>query len=412
MYNNELESFLSTNNYNYEVKGNKYVIRTDANRIDIMKNLETNLPGAKYSPTGYSSVGHVRTGKFLLLVKPINTGGSGAGAAITAIGESAQCLYCAAKWYRKGDYSSAGLTDAMKFVQVSSSLDEMLNKLPENWRNSCVASAEALHNRYGNKKYIFHRGSGLVNNIEATYTKLNKEFRKFTNINKWSPADIWMAEVGFNPNLQHEGFMELNGYLNVNANDHKLVGVSLKQTKTASVKEINFNRDRSTYQYEGFTLGKRGFYQAKDVYMMYNGGEIQFRGFPTWQGEIKGKFANHGKISGGPVREILSNYHDTAHFPTQQKAAADMKRKDSSFYSDFYEWYVTATKYSGSRPDDFKTWYTNISKKDANWQISKYFGCLLISTAHSAGVLDDITSDMINYAASQSRLSAPFIKVS
>ena len=242
---------------------------------------------------------------------------------------------------------------------------------------------------------------------------MNKEFKKFSNVNKWTPADIWMVEANHSPSIGgYDGFLEFNSYLLREATDHKLIGVSLKLTKQASVKEINFSKDRSTYKFTGFTTGKRGFYDSKDVYMMYDGGEIQFRGFPTWQGEIKGKFANHGKISGGPIKEILSWYHETAHIPTQRNVDARVAKKDPSFYQDFYATYESTMRQMRQRPDTFKVFYDNVSKKDKNWQTSKYFGTLFIDTAYSAGVLDDIVSDIMNYAASQSRLSAPFIKVS
>ena len=413
MEKQDIESALATSGYDYEDKGNSLVVKTDENRIDALKKLASLLNGEYKPQSSYSSVGHTQVGKFRIIVKPMRSGGSGAGAAATALGESAQCLYCAAKWYANGDYSTEGLTKAAKYVMTTSSLQDMLTKLPEAWRDSCIASAEALHRRYGNKDYIFHRGSSLVDSIEGEFGRLNKEFRKFSNVNKWTPADIWMVQKGYSPSLgSYPGFVEFNAYLLREANDKKLIGVSLKLTKNASVKEINFTKDRSTYKYTGYTVGKRGYYDSKDVYMMYDGGEIQFRGFPTWQGEIKGKFANHGKISGGPIKEILSWYHETAHIPAQKTVDAKVVKKDPDFYSDFYNTYASVMNNMRQRPDDFKTFYKKVSAKDKNWQTSKYFGTLFIDTANSAGVLDDIVSDIMNYAASQSRLSAPFIKVS
>lgn len=409
-----IESTLATSGYTYEVKGNSIVVKSDENRIDLLNKFAALFDGGRYIPnSSYSSVGHTQVDKFRIIVKPVKAGGSGAGAAATALGESAQCLYCAAKWYVNGDYSSDGLRKAAKYVDVDASIEDIINKLPGGWRDSCVATAESLYNRYRNKKYIFHRGSGLVGSIENEFTRLNREFKKFSNVNKWTPADIWMVEANHSPSIGgYDGFLEFNSYLLREANDHKLVGVSLKLTKQASVKEINFSKDRSTYKFTGFTTGKRGFYDSKDVYMMYDGGEIQFRGFPTWQGEIKGKFANHGKISGGPIKEILSWYHETAHIPSQRNVDARVSKKDPSFYQDFYATYESTMRQMRQKPDTFKVFYDNVSKKDKNWQTSKYFGTLFIDTAYSAGVLDDIVSDIMNYAASQSRLSAPFIKVS
>lgn len=416
MEEQEIEQVLGSLGFEYQLIGNKVLIKSDENRIDLLVGLEKALPEANYRrSSSYSSVGHVQSGRFKIVIKPTRAGGSGAGAAMTAIAESAQCLYCAARWYVDGDYSSEGLTKAYKWAQISSSIDD-INKLPENWKTSCIKSAEALFGKYGSRKYIFHHGSGLVNQISDVYGAVNKKYRKFTNINKWTPADIWMTEQKYSPNLNigYDGFKELNAYLLGAARDKNMLGVSLKQTLVPTVKDVNFTADRHTYQYEGYTIGKRGYWNAKDVYLLFNGGEIQFRGFPTWQGEIKGKFANHGKISGGPIREVMSHYQEMSHFETQQRVALKIREKDENFYEAFYDNYHMAIsrERNSERPLKFDDFMKQIEKKDSNWQISKYFGTVFLNTAISSGSLDNIVSDLINYAASQSRLSAPYVKVS
>ena len=57
------------------------------------------------------------------------------------------------------------------------------------------------------------------------------------------------------------------------------------------------------------TIGKRSFYKSKDVYLQYEGGEIQFRGFggrlDNWQGELGGAHAKLGKVGKGSIDAVL-----------------------------------------------------------------------------------------------------------
>ena len=57
--------------------------------------------------------------------------------------------------------------------------------------------------------YTFHRGSPFVNSIDSKFNELNKaqKPRPFSNINKWSPADIYAVKDGFN--------IDLNQYSNL-----------------------------------------------------------------------------------------------------------------------------------------------------------------------------------------------------
>ena len=50
----------------------------------------------------------------------------------------------------------------------------------------------------GKGSFTFHRGSKLVDAVEKTFTTINRQEGAFGNLNKWSPADIYMVGSGFN----------------------------------------------------------------------------------------------------------------------------------------------------------------------------------------------------------------------
>lgn len=404
------ELLKSLEKYNPEAKGNRITIFTTEDRVSLLKSLAKSLNGL-YSEKASSSAGETSVGPFKIQAKKPKGagGGSGAGAEITALGESAQCYYCAAAWYGK-DFSDKTLRATAEYVNADVGVEKVISDLPEQWIESCRKSAEALHSRYGTKKYVFHRGSALVDAINSNFNSVNKEFGYFTNINKWTPADIWMVEEksGIGPDsFAFKDFDNFNSFLLKKAKDKSLFGISLKQTKTASVLEINFSKKRHEYQYTGATTGKRGFFESKDVYILFSDGEIQFRTFPTWQGEIKGKTANHGKVSGGPLKTIISKFESSEKMDAQSTVEAWIRSKNKQFYKDFYGYYKSVE----SKPMSEKEFVATMSTKETNWQSSKYLGVQLVYIMKNSSKTQEILSAIINYAKSQSDYSAPHIKV-
>jgi hypothetical protein len=404
----DIESYLEKQGYEYSNVGSTYTVETKEDRTTVLKSIAKGLRSAVYIPnSNKSSKGEVRISSISIIAKkPKGAGaGSGAGAYITSLAESAQCYYCAAAWYGS-DYSDKSLRATAKYVQATASVDQVISELPENWVISCTKSADALYGQFGTKRYTFHRGSSFVERINGTFNAINREQDLFSNINKWSPADVWFAtDKAMKEGFLFEDFNGINSYLLRMAKSKELLGVSLKQTDSAIVKRINFSRDPHSYKFLEATVGKRGFFESKDVYLFYDGGEIQFRGFPTWQGEIKGKTANHGKISGGPTKAIVDKY-STTKLERQPLVEAAIKRKDKTFYKKFHDLYQ---KTVGRMK--FEDFVEEVSSKDLNWQSSKYLGTQLVYIMNTNKKRQLILSEFINYAKSQSEYSAPHIKV-
>jgi len=260
-------------------------------------------------------------------------GGSGAGADATRLGESAQCLYLAAVQHKKSPIKDAGYVAKnykafSEYFDTDEKISLMLHKLGEDWVESSMIIANFLINDptskmkigRGGKKYVFHRGSKLVDEIDEIFAFHNKKLTngKFQNINKWSPADIWAAREGFKM-PKKESFKTLEGFNNWLLKQFKkrdLVGISLKKANKAAHADLfNVGEARRTVEYVGYQIrgGNKSIFDSKDATIIFKLkgsriNKIQFRSFTkvgSWQSEIKGPNANLGKFSGGGIDQLL-----------------------------------------------------------------------------------------------------------
>lgn len=398
----------------------RVAIITDKNRIQLLKDLTRQFPGSRYEPiiSGSSAGAVITSDGFTLLAKPKKASGSGAGSAMTALAESSQCLYCAAVWYGKSDFSVDGLKAVYKRVDVTDSAEKIANDLPADWQDAAMATAKKLYEKFGSVNYTFHRGSAWVVNLENKFKALNKKENQFSNVNKWSPADIYMlAPEGEKERFENaNSILELNALLLKHLQNKKIIPVSLKKvaSDSATIKFINFSNDRSTYEIKNptYTVGKRGFFEAKDVYMYFVEGEIQFRGFNVvdFQGEIKGKYSAHGKIGGGIIKNIIKKATGFE-METPSAVSKRISKDRDPFYKDFYKYYKAIT--TGATMD-YNKFVAEAMKKDEGWHISKYLGSQMLYSIHNSnkGKLEEVIGSMIGYASSESDLSAAYVKVS
>jgi hypothetical protein len=370
--------------------------------------------GAKYNPTGgQSSVGRTEcSGGFNIECKIKGGGGSGAGSDITELAESAQCVYLAAKYNKKGDYSHASLDSAKRSYDVSDTLKRINDKITDDWVDSSKLGAVEIAKKFPNagKSYVAHRGSTWVTALENHWKVLNNEAGKpFTNLNKWSPADMYIvSSKGKTIDLTKANtLIELNAMMLDAYKSKDIVGISLKKMRgTAQFKELNISNNRNVYEFVSSTTGLRGFFQSGDGYIMFNGGKAQFRKFgSTWQGELKGKNANMGKVSGGPVIGFVKEY-----FKKDMTPQRDLSVADDATIDQFYEWYNACSDTPAMDKYDF---YKEVQAKDMNWFVSKIMTAQLMAIVDNAPKKqqDAFTSGMVNYAASESILSGPYCKV-
>ena len=304
--------------------------------------------------------------------------GSGGGSSGTRAAESAQCVYCQAIWNNpKTDFNMLELQAAYAQVKVDASWEEIKN-LSDDWVVSSISVAKGLYRTLGRNQYSFHRGSEFVDMIEGLFKNSGQTY--FTNVNKWTPADIWMVQdtklsnYDFSGNSGSPALPYINQELLKAYAARDIIGVSLKKTTKVKFKQINYKKPFKAPRYTKKTLGKRNFFASKDGYIFGAGGlEMQFRTFPAFQAEIIGGKAKHGKLSGdsginSPIGKVLQGV-GVREFPTRTEVTNMITREKDKFFEMLYAEYLNAGEDSSVTLDDMKK---KLGKKDNNWLESKY----------------------------------------
>ena len=380
--------------------------------------------------------------------------GKGGGATGTAIQESAAAWFAAVRFsmnkpltQEPSDAQFAAVADR---VETDKSLDDIKNFLEENpaWVDSCMATANELYRKFGKKNgYNWYRGGSLVRSISEHFKKVNSSYEKppFSNLNKWSPADIWACECSFDKGEMKKTttFSSFNAYLKKAIDDQILYGISLKKNPTSSMKvsEVNYTKSRPSFAFK--TIYAKSF-ESLDMWMYINDGlEVQFRDTSggdtlSWQGEAIGTYAKHGKIGGGVYSGILeevtgnelyaeteidiikakarggslkSEVYDLANKHTEKVVGAEHTQKGKKL-----ERIMELTKLSGRAKEERLKELIDERHTDTRgqWTFSKYLGLLMVDRLHgmTKGDRDKFAHLVALYATSQHRDSAPFLKVS
>lgn len=361
-----------------------------------------------------------------LIYKKSGGGGSGAGAALTKLSESAQALYAALVFnvLRRemtiADVTKDNFLKASATAFIDSSVQSIMNDLPDDWINSSILGANALFRIFrGNGNFTFHRGSREVNLIESIFTRINREEKAFGNLNKWSPADIYMIKSGTNlSELEQERSLKgLNAKMYEYITNNKVVGVSLKKMYgTGRISKKNFPSDKkiSTAKFYGTTSNV----DSMDGYIQWgsmNNEKIQFRSFggetslTGWQGEIKGASANQGKISLGPINFILRRYN-LQELPSSTQSAS-LATKNSPEHS--MEIAQLMASNGIIKQNQIEETADIIQKKSNKYRYSKYLVMKLFQVINSipSDIKDQVVQDFYLYASSQASYSAPYYKL-
>ncbi len=346
-------------------------------------------------------------------------GGSGAGAAVTKLAESAQCLYAGLSFYVKkkkitsADANKQNLTKAINFIDTDEVNKKMINDLPTDWVKSSIVGANVLLKTFKKQGYIFHRGSKSVDLIENKFKEINKTEGAFGNLNKWSPADIYIIKKGF----QFKDFeriktlKSLNDYMLKKLKSKEVIGVSLKKIVgdgKLSYKNIPSKTDskKDKIKYTGYQINPT----AIDCYLLaeVNGVKIQFRSFggevslTGWQGEVKGASANQGKISLGPLNYVLK-IHKLKLLPLD---SANKAKSTSATHMKLIA--SLLKKYTKQKID-----VAFVKGQSNKWRYSKYLCLMIIDILEnvSKNKAGDILKDIYLYASSQSVYSGPYVKL-
>lgn len=355
-------------------------------------------------------------------------GGSGAGAAVTELGESAQCVYAAVAFGLGRHITNSDITpdNVERFkdkFSIDGNLNKILNEMSKEWINSSILGANELWDKFKFLKngIVFHRGDRVVNHIENQFKRIKKVEKIRIDINKWSPADIYITTPQYNPGCleKEQSIRGLNQCMNerINPQHPKMFGVSLKKMSgTADLKILNFDRkDVSEKQFSRIEATQ----SSKDFYIVFTDGtKIQFRGFSGdnlsgWQGEVKGSKANQGKIGGGPVN-LLLKMHGLPEVDIQVANKIKNKNQKSEVISKLK---TNLKNVLGSEYSDreFTNMQLSMGEKEFNsWLYSKSQGAELskiIKSISNKTKQDQLCEDLYLYANSQSSISAPYYKL-
>ena len=361
--------------------------------------------------------------------------GSGGGADATALFEGAACWMTAYRYSLRKDIDPDYVVTLEDLQAVSNSVetDEPLAKIYDFivndpvWMKSSIKTANKLYSatKYRNNNFKFHRGTSIVNTVESHYLKVNRaDGRPFSQINKWSPADIYMCDHSFDTSLITNEMTFQGGFNKVLLDllsEKKLIGVSLKKVETisANLTEHNFTRASLTVSKPFESVGSKSLMGSMDIYVRGQGVSVQFRATDaegkTWQGEVMGSAAKHGKIGGGVMNYIMESVYGSGNgvFSEYDSAkdvasAARLGSLDSKIFAlaNKRSGFVCA---AGEVPN-----LRDISAMRNQWKFAKYLGLVVVDQLMSGtkAQRDEITTRMYLYATSASDNSAPYIKIS
>lgn len=385
---------------------------------------QTKVPGSTFEGLKVSE----SSSTYLNIVfKPKAGGGSGAGAAVTKMAESAQAVYAAVAFGLGREITHSDITpdnvnaNKDKF-DVDENVEKILNELPDDWIESSVLGANELWNKFkGIKSGIkFHRGSKTVDHIENQFKRIKKIEGIRVDINKWSPADIYVTTPKYDPKclMEEKSIKGLNQCMNerIDPTDPKMFGVSLKKmSRTSNLKILNFDKkDSLEKEFNNFTMN----YDSIDTYLNFSDGtKIQFRSFggatalTGWQGEVKGQKANQGKISLGPVNLLLKMHGIPQIDTTYARQIKSDKAGIIKYVTDGLDKYA-----KGYTVEKFAKLQLEKTKKNQfdSWLYSKVH-CVAIMNAingiKNSEKQKQVCEDFYLYANSRSSLSSPYWKL-
>ena len=355
--------------------------------------------------------------RFIYKLRSVSAG-SGAGAALTRLSESAQCAYAAIAFglgrsIKNNDVTTSNLNRYSGTFFTDEDTTRIANSLPDDWVSSSVFGANKLLTTFGRSgKYTFHRGDGVVNRINGAFMRVKRIESVRMDINKWNPSDFWMVEKGFNFGRidGEQTLLGLNQIIQESLQEKSLIGISLKKMQggaTLSKKNIasNMNQNKT---YAGFSYSRT----SMDGYILLSGGtKIQYRSFggPSsltgFQGEVKGANANQGKISLGPTNMILRTYG----LPTVPTDAASRVRRDP--VSVWNEISVGLRKYARMNQNQIDTLRNKVNQSwlYSKLQVTQLIG--IIESIKNRNVRNQLVEDLYLYASSQSRFSSAYYKL-
>lgn len=350
-------------------------------------------------------------------------GTSGAGSEVTALAESLQAYVCAARQHKGSDIANIyEVTDnTTRDADCDRPLKRCLDELNDEWKYSCITTANQMFKDMKLNGYMFTRGSKIEDAVYSEFRKFKKD-SGLSGEDKWNPADIWVVKKNFKVKTGFKGLNELNAFIYDCFKKKDLIGVSLKKVPKGKAHATIFNDGNPpNAKFKGVKIGK-DIASSKDAYIEFSfdgkDGMIQLRNFSSrpvpssWQGEIKGKSAAGGKIGGGILIEAAL---DSGVPKKDIMKPSDFKSKIENPSEDDIKQLAAMFKIVSGSPDSVDTIYkqaSNQAAKDKTWWMSKYLSvayCYAI-TKNKKG--DAVAKWIYGYGSSATKNSSIFVKYS
>ena len=402
-------------------------------------------------------------------IKPTSGGGSGGGSAATAVNECMFAVYAAARFHILSSNWDPDIGTDEKVLEDAYNkhcdLDLPFKDLWADpvWHHShCIGANKLFAQReckMNNPIFVHGKGKnghGIDDKeIKAAYMAVNKSLgqmvppkTKFQKEDKWNPSDIWMVEKGFSlsgltalTNVKEPNAADINKYFVDQYKAKNLIGVSLKKTANAKFDVLNEDPDPNVRKGKVDTFkwidknGTGGYdllFENRggnpiDVYLYYGSGtfdKFQLRNFggqkDSWQIELKGATAAHGRCGGGQVAAIV-NGHAPEAMPWAGKGVffnecnkkgpnkVAITREIAKLLVDFK---AKNVKGKTSWERDQTQYEDIISNQEAPWRYSKLNGLRLLKALRSNPTkADKIVQSLYLFCSSQLDYSSLFVKV-
>jgi hypothetical protein len=341
-------------------------------------------------------------------------GGMRGGSELTAQAESAQCIANAIRYSSSDDITEESIND--QTIQSSKSkvevtdFDSASNLLKNNkgWLISSVSIANALAKQYPGS-FIHNRGSEWVQKLNNKVKPLLKEVG-IQDINKWNPADIWMVSPE-ESDIEWPGSLEeINILLLEKFNAGLIIGVSLKKAdKNVTLKVFNAGTsDGKKYKMKGVDVSPS---HAKAYIILDDGSKIEFRNFSAltgFMGELGLKKAAGGKVGYSIIKKAFADNNITLSSPNEIKD--EVLNEDPKFKAKFEKLWKNISELSSA---DFNQYYDDPKKtinQKYSYRISKFLALEIVDALNKAEKPNEIISDLIGYASSQTKESSVFVK--
>ena len=291
------------------------------------------------------------------------------------------------------------------------------------WQNSIIIGAEVLMNNIKKQGKYERTKYGKSKIIYDKFNELNKNYAsRFSNENKWTPADIWFIsnDANFDDIKKAVSIPELNSILLDNFKSQKIIGISLK--KLENYGKCEFDIPKTINFDDVYVESNSNIFNSMDIYIKSKDdkNKIQFRlfrgmsGVGSWEAEIKSVLANGGKIGGGVIfNNILPDLKVKIDLTPQDVFEEIVKNKNPLNILKMLHQKAPEVKlfnFNVPKWDEFLISYNNLKESD-KWLFSKFMNINLLYHLETEENLCKFFSASFNYAQATSKDSAVFFKL-